>query len=90
MENVNGIYAISDFIIRGEECFGVGRTVYEGLYSGCNVIIQGERQIDLFKISGYDKFKKKIFFYEPRNPEILRKTVISVVNNCLLYTSIFV
>lgn len=64
------IYAISDYIIRGEDKFCVGRTVYEGLYSGCNVIIPGSGK-DIRFLDDGEKFKNQILFYEPRNTQNL-------------------
>lgn len=65
------IYAVSDYILRGEEQFCIGRTVYEGLYSGCSVIIPGVPEYDSEKIFEYSKFKNNIFFYKPRDEKSL-------------------
>ena len=61
---------MSDYIIRGESYFCVGRTMYEGLYSGCDAIIPGEDKDknDLFE---YEKFKNKIYLYQPGNSQEL-------------------
>lgn len=71
------IYAISDYVLRGEPYFAIGRTVYEGLYSGCNIIIPGNSVLDKNKIFEQQKFSDNIIFYEPRNlnelSEIIRK-----------------
>ena len=61
------IYAITDYVIRGDSQFCIGRTIYEGLYSGCNVIIPGNRREDCAKVFEYKRFKNKIFFYRPRD-----------------------
>ena len=60
------IYSVSDYILRGEPYQCVGRTIYEGLYGGCHVIIPGEDQA-VHKIFEYDRFKKSIHLYRPRN-----------------------
>lgn len=65
------IYAVTDYVLRGESQFCIGRTTYEGLYSGCGVIIPGIFEKDSKKMFEYDKFKDKIYFYEPRNKESL-------------------
>jgi hypothetical protein len=64
------IYAISDYVLRGEEFPCVGRTVYEGLYSGCRVILPGDRDTPppMFE---YETYRDSIFFYRPRNEEEL-------------------
>lgn len=61
------IYAITDYVLRGEPFFAIGRTVYEGLFSGCNVIVPGDKSKNLEKMFCYKKFKKQINMYSPRN-----------------------
>jgi len=65
-QDIYKIYAISDYIIRGEDRQCVGRTIYEGLYSGCHVIIPGNenKHDSMFQ---YDLFKNSIYFYSPRS-----------------------
>jgi glycosyltransferase involved in cell wall biosynthesis len=77
LTDVEPIYAISDYILRGDPVFAIGRTIYEGLYSGCNVIIPGTENNakDIFQ---YLTFKEKIHFYFPRDQESLLK----ILNNC--------
>ncbi len=60
------IYSITDYIIRAETFFTIGRTVYEGLYSGSGLIIQGTDR-DLLNIKEYNKFKSRIYSYTPRD-----------------------
>ena len=66
-KDVYEIYAISDYIVRGESVFSVGRTIYEGLYSGCRVIAPGDYKKDSKKIMEYQNFKEQIIFYKPRD-----------------------
>lgn len=66
MENMEQVYAVSDFVIRGDAIFAVGRTTYEALYSGCSVMIPGERSSDKKKFFEYDRFCDRVLFYEPR------------------------
>jgi hypothetical protein len=60
------IYSISDYILRGEEYQCIGRTIYEGLYAGCQVIIPAEdtKRKPMFE---FDTFKHAIHFYQPRH-----------------------
>ena len=76
-EDVAIIYAISDYIIRGEAYPCVGRTMYEGLYSGCAVIIPGDTVAtpDVFE---YDRFKDSIHFYPPRQSEALESLFLNL------------
>lgn len=69
------IYAISDYILRGDIQFCIGRTVYEGLYSGCNIIIPGVSETDGKNMFEFSKFKKNIFFYLPRDTESLMQII---------------
>jgi len=75
MADVTSIYAISDYIIRGEPVFAIGRTIYEGLYSGCKVIVPGDIENCKDKIFNYYQYKEKIIFYEPRNELDLIKKI---------------
>ncbi len=72
------IFSISDYIIRGEAFFaGFGRTLYEGLYSGCHVIYPGDREKDSSKIEQYKEFSDRIHFYPPRD----MKTLCDFIDN---------
>lgn len=66
IDEMEEIYAISDFVIRGDVMFAVGRTIYEALYSGCQVMIPGNKARDKAKFFEYDKFQNQVMFYEPR------------------------
>ena len=63
-EKIQIIYDISDYIIRGDPLQCIGRTIYEGLYSGCDVIVPGTNPDIFFE---YEKFKEKVHFYQPNN-----------------------
>lgn len=65
--DINKIYLISNCIIRGESIFCVGRTTFEGLYSGCKVILPGSRINNSEELFDYQRFADNIYFYEPRN-----------------------
>lgn len=73
-DSIGGIYAISDYVIRADERFCIGRTVYEGLYAGCSVLMQGNEN-DYDKVFENEKFHEKIIFYEPRNEEDFIKKI---------------
>ncbi len=64
------IYLFTDFVLRGDPDFRIGRTVFEGLYSGCGTILPG-KQKDIDRISEFKRFKEKISVYHPRNLEDL-------------------
>lgn len=72
------IFAISDYILRGERFFsGFSRTVYEGLYSGCRVIFPGRREEAIDSLQ-YDRFREALIFYPPRDEQAL----IAVMEQC--------
>lgn len=59
-----GFFGEIDFLIRGEPFFCTGRTVYESLYSGSNVIVpalSGDLEGDELLV----EFKDKVFCYPP-------------------------
>ncbi len=69
--DIINIYAISDYIIRGEAYNCIGRTIFEGLYSGCHVIVPGRIE-DKNNFFEYERFKDCINFYTPREREELK------------------
>lgn len=71
---------ISDYVIRGESFFCIGRTIYEALYSGIGVIIPGDNE-DMKNISDSELFKDKIHFYEPGNSKALLKVLKKLEKN---------
>jgi glycosyltransferase involved in cell wall biosynthesis len=71
-ENIQIIYDISDYIIRGDPLQCIGRTIYEGLYSGCEVIVPGTNPYLFFE---YQKFKDKVHFYQPTDILSLTKQI---------------
>ena len=72
------VYAITDYILRGDSEFCTGRTMYEGLFSGCGAIIPGDED-DLNRIKMDEDFKQNIIFYKPRDKEILSR-ILSLIN----------
>ncbi|HEY0282610.1 MAG TPA: hypothetical protein VGC27_08305 [Rhizomicrobium sp.] len=60
-ENVKKIYAASDYIVRGDPKPCIGRTVYEGLYSGCRVIMPGPGEPGL--LFEAERFRASVEFY---------------------------
>ena len=64
--DIFGIYRVSDYILRGEAFRCIGRTIYEGLYSGCSVIVPSEQE-DGKHMFEYAKFRDSIYFYPPRD-----------------------
>lgn len=66
IKDIVPFYSYIDIVIRGESFFTIGRTIYEGLFSSCNVLIPGSLK-NISQIYEYDKFSRNIFFYRPRD-----------------------
>lgn len=65
VSDVAQIYTLADYVLRGEAYPCVGRTIYEALFSGCGVVIPGERSGQhLFE---YERFADRTHFYAPRD-----------------------
>lgn len=67
--DVAKIYALSDYVLRGEAYPCVGRTVYEALYAGCAVIVPGDAAHHSF--FEYDRFAARISLYRPTDRDAL-------------------
>ena len=74
MKDTGSIYRISDYIVRGEPQFCIGRTIYEGLFAGAGAIIPGQAA-DLSKMQAGEELQERIFFYEPENEESLAAVI---------------
>lgn len=68
-DNVAKVYAATDYVVRGDPQPCVGRTVYEGLYSGCSIIMPGPGSPDM--IFEADRFQDAIFWYAPGSKSAL-------------------
>jgi glycosyltransferase involved in cell wall biosynthesis len=77
---IERIYAVADYVIRGEDYPCVGRTVYEALYSGCHVILPGSTA-DREVFFDYDRFQEKMHFYAPRDQRSLTRLFESLVHS---------
>ncbi len=74
MKNTGSIYRVSDYIIRGEPQFCIGRTIYEGLFAGAGVIIPGH-ETDIERMQSGEELREKIHFYEPGSEESLAAVI---------------
>jgi len=77
-KEIEKIYYISDYIIRGESFACIGRTIYEALYSGLKVIVPGDIQKDTELFFDYNLFRENIYFYKPLDSNAL----LQVLNIC--------
>jgi glycosyltransferase involved in cell wall biosynthesis len=76
---IEKVYRISDYIIRGESMPCIGRTIYEGLYSGCHVIIPGTSNDNSLGIE--NEYQNFVHFYEPRNDNALGNVFSKCIGN---------
>jgi glycosyltransferase involved in cell wall biosynthesis len=58
------IYAHSDFVVRSDPDFRIGRTIFEGLYAGCGAILPGSDD-DVNTTQELIPFKERVFCYAP-------------------------
>lgn len=72
--DIGKVYRISDYIIRGDPWHLIGRTVFEGLYSGCDVIIPGAPS-DLDGNPDLKEFAGKVHLYLARNQKSLSDAI---------------
>lgn len=76
LTDMNGIYRLSDYIIRGESFQGIGRTIIEGLFAGCSVIVPGFCEYDEFSDTG--SLKERIHYYKP----VDQTSFLEVIDRC--------
>lgn len=74
LKDTRGIYRISDYIMRGDPQYCIGRTIYEGLFAGTGVIIPG-RHSDLEGMPNQQEFEQSIHLYNPQDEEDLAKVI---------------
>ena len=88
---IEKIYFISDYVIRGEPFACIGRTIYEALYAGLKVIVPGDIQKDTKLFSDYCLFKEKIYFYTPNDTQALLQ-ILNIcrdkINNKIFYSNV--
>lgn len=66
INDIEKIYAVSHYIVRGDPHHAIGRTIFEGLYSGCRIITPG-RQSDIDSNPALKPFSDVIRTYLPQN-----------------------
>ena len=77
-KNIGKIYGISDYIVRGEVDFRMGRSILEALYSDCDVIVPISNEQIVETNQELIKFKDKVHTYLPRNIDSLTKFFLSL------------
>jgi glycosyltransferase involved in cell wall biosynthesis len=72
-QNINRIYAFSDYIIRGETDFRMGRSVLEALYANCEVIIPSRNLKVINRNRELNLFRERVHTYIPRDTNSLKE-----------------
>lgn len=70
--NMERVYASTDYVVRGDLAPCVGRTIYEGLYSGSRIIMPGPPEANM--IFEAERFGDAIRFYLPGSKDALAKS----------------
>jgi len=73
---IEELYALTDVVVRCDEGSSLGRTVWEGLYSGCKVLIPFVENRDLSTLSQY--IEKELFFYESRDRNSFKEALYRI------------
>jgi glycosyltransferase involved in cell wall biosynthesis len=66
---IERVYALTDYVVRGEATFAVGRTIYEGLYAGSDVVVPAAPDDSVFD---RERFAGRIHAYTPGDEDALR------------------
>jgi hypothetical protein len=74
-ENLDELYAITDVVIRCEDYFPIGRTVIEGIYAGCFVLLP-YRKGDLFS----EDITAQMYLYVARSTESCTYAIDALVS----------
>ena len=67
VEDMEKVYRVLDYVVRCDPAVGLGRTVYEALYSGCGVILQNDGTLNQKLPNTTSEMQEKVFFYKFRN-----------------------
>jgi len=66
VEDQGLIYSATDVLLRGENFFSLGRTVFEGLYAGCAVVVPGRAE-EIQGVQELSPFRSLVHGYAPRD-----------------------
>jgi hypothetical protein len=77
-DNISNIYRYVDLVVRGDDVPRVGRTIYEAIYSGTNVLIPGNKSD--YPSELFEKFSESICLYKTRDLNDFCKQINTLVN----------
>lgn len=64
---IDVVYRVVDYVVRGDSVPGAGRTVFESLYSGGGVILMGSREENLAPLELPPELAERVCFYPVRD-----------------------
>ena len=67
INDIDQVYRVSDYVVRGDNVTGAGRTVSESLYSGGGVLLMGSREENLAPLRLPPDMEERVFFYPVRD-----------------------
>ena len=89
---ITATYRVLDYVVRCDPAVGLGRTVYEALYSGCGVILQNDGSLQRTLPNTTTEMEGKVFFYEIGSTDSLidafRRTRGERVKNRVYYSNV--
>lgn len=92
VEDIEAVYRVLDYVVRCDPAVGLGRTVYEALYSGCGVILQNDGSLQRTLPNTTTEMEGKVFFYEIGSTDSLidafRRTRGERVKNRVYYSNV--
>lgn len=71
LENTDQVYRITDYVLRCDNVVGLGRTVFEGLYSGCGVIVQNQGKPYPDFDNCPESMRDRVFYYQLQDVDSL-------------------
>ncbi len=82
-EDMDVIYPMIDVVVRCEEYLPLGRTVFEGYYAGCSVLIPAGENDDTSEVEPF--LNKGIWTYKPQNiVDLIGKVELIIQENSTL------
>lgn len=64
---IDQVYRVTDYVVRGDSVAGAGRTVLESLYSGGGALLMGSREENLASLRLPPEMEERVAFYPVRD-----------------------
>lgn len=73
ISDMDEVYRVVDYVVRGDSETGAGRTVFESLYSGGGVLLMGTREDNLAPLELPAHMQERVHFYPVRDRDALAR-----------------